>query len=78
MNYLRAFIAFAALAMVACTTYYEVKDPTTDKVYYTTDLDVDKGVATLTDDNTGAQVTIQNSEVKEVSKDTYKENVYAK
>ena len=76
MTYLRAFIALGALAtLAACTTYYEVTDPTTDKVYYTTDLDVDDGVATLTDANSGAQVTIQNSEVKEVSKDTYKENV---
>ncbi|MGI9290279.1 MAG: hypothetical protein ACR2QG_03260 [Gammaproteobacteria bacterium] len=76
MSYVRAILALGVLAtLAACTTYYEVKDPTTDKVYYTKDLDIDKGVATLTDSNTGAQVTIQNSEVKEVSKDTYRENV---
>jgi hypothetical protein len=76
MTYVRTFLALSVLAtLAACTTYYEVKDPTSDKVYYTTDLDVDNGVTTLSDANSGAEVTIQNSEVKEISKDTYKENV---
>ena len=76
MTYLRALIAIAALAtLAACTTYYEVTDPTSEKVYYTTDLDVDNGVTTLTDANSGAEVTIQNSEVLEVSKDTFNANV---
>jgi hypothetical protein len=75
MKIARTVLALSALAtLAACTTYYEVKDPTTDKIYYTTDIDTKDGATILTDANTGAEVTIQNSEVREISKDTYKEN----
>lgn len=57
----------------ACTTYYKVTDPTSQKVYYTTEVDQQKGGSvSLKDANSGAQVTIQNSEVVEISSDEYK------
>jgi hypothetical protein len=76
---LRAVLALSALATLAgCTTYYEVTDPTTDKVYYSTKIDQGReGSVSLTDAGSGANVTIQNSEVKEVSKDVYKANAFA-
>lgn len=80
MTYIRTLIALGALAtLAACTTYYEVTDPTTSKVYYSTEIDRGRaGSVTLTDTGSGAEVTLQNSEIKEVSKDVYKANAYAK
>ena len=75
----RAVLALSVLATLAgCTTYYEVTDPTTDKVYYSTKIDQGReGSVSLTDAGSGANVTIQNSEVKEVSKDVYNANAFA-
>ena len=78
MTVARSLIAVSALAILAgCTTYYEVKDPTTGKAYYTTDLDRGKeGSVTLIDEGTETEVTIQNSEIREISKDEFKANAY--
>lgn len=74
MNQLGKLIALGMLAgLSACTTYYKVTDPTSQKVYYTTDVEQEKGGSvSLKDANSGAQVTIQNSEVVEISSDEYK------
>ena len=51
-----------------------VKDPGTGKVYYTEKVETEKGGAVkLTDARSGSLVTIQNSELKEISKDAYKQ-----
>ena len=73
MSFARFSMALLAmLALTACTTYYEITDPTTDKKYYTTDIDKnDDGSITIDAEGTGAQVTIQNSEVREVTADQY-------
>lgn len=78
MTVTRSLIAVSALAILAgCTTYYEVKDPTTGKAYYTTDLDKGRdGAVTLIDEGSEAEVTIQNSEIREISKDEFKANAY--
>ena len=56
-----------------CTKYYEVTDPSTGKVYYTTSLDERSGGAVaLRDANTGANVTVQNSEVRQISEEAYR------
>ena len=60
---------------LACssTKYYQVKDPATGTTYYTEKVDKETGGAVkLTDAKTGSTVTIQNSEVTEVSEQTYK------
>ena len=63
-----------ALLMLAagCTTYYQVNDPAGSKLYYTTDIDTtDGGAIKLKDEKTGATVTLQSSEVREISRDEY-------
>ena len=77
MNRTRMFAAFGILLILAaCTSYYEVKDPTTDKIYYTTNIEENRdGSVTFVDGATEANVTIQNSETREVDKETYKANM---
>lgn len=61
-----------------CTTYYKVHDPTTGKDYFTTEVKQERGgAATLKDDKTGRQVTVQNSEVEKVSEEQYKQGIYS-
>jgi hypothetical protein len=53
-------------------TYYKVTDPTTGKQYYTTDLKKHgHGAATLKDARTGAEVSLQNTEIHPVTKEEY-------
>ena len=60
------------LSTTACTTYYKVTDPTTGKVYYTTELKhKDSGAATLKDARTGNKVSLQNSEIEQVKKEEF-------
>jgi ABC-type uncharacterized transport system auxiliary subunit len=70
-----ASVATALLALLClggCTTYYKVADPISGKSYYTTSVDQNKqGVTKLYDARTGSKVTIQNSEITEISKDEY-------
>ena len=71
----------AAVALAACMsvsaggcgpTYYRVTDPTTGHAYYTTDLDEQRsGGVRLRDAGTGNTVTLQNSEVEVVNKETF-------
>jgi glycyl-tRNA synthetase (class II) len=53
--------------------YYRVNDPAGTKEYYTSDIDQTKtGAITFKDEKSGSQVTLQSSEVKEISKDEFK------
>jgi hypothetical protein len=63
----------AILVMAAgCTHYYQVSDPAGTKMYYTTGIDkTDAGAIRIKDEKTGADVTLQSSEVKEISQDEY-------
>jgi hypothetical protein len=71
-------IAMSALMLSACTTYYMVKDPQTGKAFYTTEISQKKGQAVVFKDTaSGAQITLQNSQVSEISKDQYKAAVAA-
>ena len=55
--------------------YYMVKDPATDKTYYTDKIIEEKGGAIkLKDANTGSEVTLQNSEVTKINKEEFKAN----
>lgn len=75
MNRLSMFAAFGAMAfLAACTSYYEIKDPTSDKVYYTTSVDQNRDGSIRFTDASGAEVTLQSSEKREVDKDTFKAN----
>ena len=67
------------MLVAGCTNYYRVTDPTTGKAYYTTKIDADKsGVVKMKDEKTGSKVTLQSSEIKEISKDEYKAAMRAK
>lgn len=68
--------ACAALLLVllsACGgSYYKVTDPGSGKVFYTTDIDKgDTGAISFEDAKSKQQVTLQNSEIAEISSDEY-------
>jgi hypothetical protein len=65
----------AAVAMVVtagCSHYYKVNDPAGNKEYYTKDIDSSRsGAIKIKDEKTGAHVTLQSSEVKEISEEEF-------
>ena len=64
------------LVLAGCGGYWQVVDPTTKNVYYTDEVKKSKaGAVEFTDAKTGKQITLQNSEVMEVSKDQFREAV---
>ena len=66
------------LLVIGCASYYKVKDPQTGSVYYTEKVDsLSGGAVKLMDARTGSLVTIQNSEVKQISSDEYKAGLAA-
>jgi hypothetical protein len=53
--------------------YYRVNDPAGDRQYYTSDIEKTKaGAITFKDEKSGSEVTLQSSEVKEISEDEFK------
>jgi hypothetical protein len=66
------------LLVTACATYYKVRDPGTGNTYYTEKVKKESGgAATFKDARSGAEVTIQNSEVTEISKGEYTAGISA-
>ncbi len=67
------WLAGASMVLVAgCTTYYKVQDPAGDRAYYTTDIDEKRaGSISFKDEKSGSKVTLQSSEVKEISKEEF-------
>lgn len=63
--------------LTGCGGYWQVVDPASKNVYYTEKVKKVKegGAVEFTDAKTGKQVTLQNSEVMEVSKDQFREGV---
>jgi len=58
----------AGLLVTACASYYRVVEPQSGRAYYTQDVKQERGGAVkFKDAGSGAVVTIQNSEVKEIS-----------
>jgi len=68
-----------SLAAIGCgSSYYIVNDPYTGKTYYTKDLDrFNSGNISFKDEKTGKTVSIQNSEVQEVTANEYQEALNA-
>jgi len=62
------FAVAGVLALTAgCTHYYKVSDPAGHKEYYTTEIETAKsGAIKIKDEKSGAVVTLQSSEVKEI------------
>jgi hypothetical protein len=64
------------LAIAGCGSYYKITEPASKNVYYSKDFEKTKmGGLSFKDAKTGAIVTIQNSEIKEISRDTFEEEV---
>jgi hypothetical protein len=76
---LKLFAAATGTAMLlaGCGSYYQVRDPASSKDYYTTDVDKAGSAVKFKDAKTGSAVTLQNSEVKEISKDDFTKGVAA-
>src|SRR5689334_13011059 len=65
-------------AVSGCASYYHVHDPSTGKDYYTHEIKQDRaGATTLKDARTGRQVTVQNSEVEQISEEQFNTGRYA-
>ena len=71
-----AVAAVLALSVLTgCASYYRVQDPESSKIYYTRDIDRNRGGSIQFEDaNSGSEVTLQSSEVFEIEKDEYRAN----
>ena len=66
------------LLVIGCASYYKVTDPQSGKEYYTQKVDTLAGGAVkVMDTRTGSIVTLQNSQVKEISEKEYKAGLAA-
>jgi hypothetical protein len=64
--------------VVGCASYYKVTDPQSGNTYYTEKIEsVMGGAVKVKDARTGSIVTLQNSEVKEISEKDYKAGLAA-
>jgi len=76
--FVTALVVLSGVLATACASYYKVMDPTSGTVYYTEKVDRGSGGAvTFTDSKSGADVTIQNSEVKEISEKEFEVGRYS-
>ena len=72
-------VVFFLVGIVGCGGYYQVKDPAGGSIYYTTKIKEEKGGAIkFEDEKTKTNVTLQNSEVKKISKKEFKSALEAK
>jgi len=62
------------LATAGCTTYYRVTDPASGRMYYTDDIKHSGSAVMFRDAKSGSDVTLQASEVKEISSEDFKKN----
>jgi hypothetical protein len=63
------------LVTAGCTTYYRVTDPSSGRMYYTDDVKRSpQGAVQFKDAKSGADVTLQASEVLPISSDDFKKN----
>ena len=68
-------LGICALMLVAsgCTTYYKVTDPSGGtKEYYTTKIKKQpSGAIKIKDEKSGAHITLQSSEIKEITEEEF-------
>src|SRR5512139_1035426 len=66
------------LLVAGCASYYKVTDPQTGKEFYTQKVDtLSGGAVKVLDARSGSIVTLQNSQVKEISEKEYKAGLAA-
>jgi hypothetical protein len=80
MRFIRSAQLWACLLMLlaaaGCTTYYRVSDQSSRRVYYTTDIDrSDSGAVQFHDAKSRARVTLQSSEIVEISRDAFESGI---
>jgi hypothetical protein len=64
------------LFAVGCTTHYRITDLPTGKTYYTTDIDrTYSGAVRFYDEKTLSTVTLQSSEIVEITRGAFEEAV---
>jgi hypothetical protein len=73
---LTASTALLAIVLVTagCTTYYRVTDPASGRMYYTDDIKRSGSAVMFKDAKSGADVTLQASEVLPISGDDFEKN----
>ena len=61
------------VAVTGCSSHYRVTDPASGKVYYTTKINEAgrAGAVKIKDERSGSVVTLQSSEVREISEEEY-------
>ena len=66
--------SLASVTLASCTTYYRVTDPASGKSYYTTKVSEagKAGAVKIKDAKSGGTVTLQSSEVHEISEQEFK------
>ena len=58
--------------------YYKVNDPASERLYYTTEIEQSRaGAITFKDKKSGSKVTLQSSEVKDISKEEFEAAIKA-
>jgi hypothetical protein len=71
-------ILCVGLCVVGCASYYKVTDPQTGNTYYTENIEgLSGGAVKLKDARSNSMVTLQNSQVKEISEKEYKAGLAA-
>jgi hypothetical protein len=67
------------MGIAGCTTYYKVSDPASGHSYYTKKVKErgGSGAIKFEDEKTKSTVTLQSSEIKEISKDEFEAGVTA-
>ena len=64
------------LFAAGCTTYYRVTDQSTRRAYFTTGIDrTDSGAVRFYDEKSRASVTLQSSEIVEISKEDFNSGI---
>ena len=62
-----------SMMVAGCASHYRVNDPASGKMYYTTKIDDAgrAGAVKFKDEKSGSTVTLQSSEIKQISGDEY-------
>jgi hypothetical protein len=77
--HLASMIALVCLT-VGCSSYYRVTDPSSGRTYYSKKVDEagKAGAIKFKDERTGSHVTLQSSDVREISADDFKAGLQTK
>jgi hypothetical protein len=73
------WIVGMTIAVAGCSSHYRVTDPASGKMYYTTKVNEAgrAGAVKIKDEKSGSMVTLQSSEVKEISAEEYEAGLKA-